>query len=88
MGGSENICCGRTIEEPIDNLERCKGETREKALAEIARYSIVRCEKGVDEDLGKDSHIIKVTSLKNPLFYGTVTISLRPPRLCDEIVFG
>jgi fumarate reductase flavoprotein subunit len=72
MGGSENICCGRTIEELIDNLECYKGETKKKVLAEIERYNKM-CEKGVDEDFGKDSRIMKVTGLKDPLFYGTLT---------------
>ena len=71
-GGNESICCGRTIEELIDYLDCYKGDTRKKALAEIARYNDM-CEKGVDEDFGKDSRIMKVTSVKDPLFYGTLT---------------
>ncbi len=71
-GGNESICCGKTIEELIDYLDCYKGDTRKKALAEIARYNDM-CEKGVDEDFGKDSRIMKVTGLKDPLFYGTLT---------------
>jgi fumarate reductase flavoprotein subunit len=71
-GVSGTTCCGRTIEELIDYLDCYKGETRKKALAEIARYNEM-CEKGVDEDFGKDSRIMKVTNLKDPLFYGTLT---------------
>jgi predicted oxidoreductase len=49
-----------------------KGEARKKALAEIKRYNEM-CEKGVDEDFGKDPRIMKVTALKDPPFYGTVS---------------
>jgi fumarate reductase flavoprotein subunit len=71
-GVSGITCCGNTIEELVDNMECYKGETRKKALAEIARYNEM-CNKGVDEDFGKDPRIMKATSLKDPLFYGTVT---------------
>jgi len=40
-------------------------------MAEIKRYNEL-CEKGVDEDFGKDPRILKVTALKDPLFYATV----------------
>jgi len=77
MGGLQGVsgttCCGRTIEELIDYLDCWKGETRKKALAEIARYNKM-CENGVDDDFGKDSRIMKATGLKNPLFYGTLTV--------------
>jgi len=71
-GVSGITCCGKTIEELIDNMDCYKGETRKKALAEIARYNEM-CKKGVDEDFGKDPRIMKATSLKDPLFYSTVT---------------
>ena len=65
-------CCGNTIEELLDYMDCWKGETRKKALAEIARYNKM-CEKGLDEDFGKDPRIMKVTSLKDPPFYGTMS---------------
>jgi hypothetical protein len=65
-------CCGNTIEELLDYMDCYRGETRKKALAEIARYNEM-CEKGVDEDFGKDPRIMKVTSLKDPPFYGTMS---------------
>ena len=78
MGGSSGLpgvsgttCCANTIEELLDYMDCYKGDTRKKALAEIKRYNEL-CEKGVDEDFGKDSRILKVTALKDPLFYGTV----------------
>ena len=70
MGG--NVYCANTIEELLDYMDCYKGETRKKALAEIARYNEL-CEKGVDEDFGKDPRIMKVTALKDPPFYGTVS---------------
>jgi fumarate reductase flavoprotein subunit len=70
-GVNGTTCCGNTIEELIDYMGCYKGETRAKALAEIARYNEM-CKKGVDEDFGKDPRIMKVTALKDPLFYGTV----------------
>jgi fumarate reductase flavoprotein subunit len=65
-------CCANTIEELLDYMDCYKGEARKKALAEITRYNQM-CEKGVDEDFGKDPRILKVTSLKDPLFYATVS---------------
>jgi len=65
-------CCGNTIDELLDYMDCYKGETRKKALAEITRYNEL-CEKGVDEDFGKDPHIMKVTSLKKPPFYCTMS---------------
>jgi fumarate reductase flavoprotein subunit len=67
-----NPCCGNTIEELVDYLDCWKGDTKKKALAEIARYNKM-CEKGVDEDFGKDPRIVKVTALKDPPFYGVLT---------------
>ena len=64
-------CCGNTIEELIDYMGCYKGDTRKKALAEIIRYNRM-CEKGVDEDFGKDPRIMKVTGLKDPPFYGVL----------------
>lgn len=64
-------CCANTIEELLDYMDCYHGETRKKALAEITRYNQM-CEKGVDEDFGKDPRILKVTGLKYPLFYATV----------------
>jgi len=65
-------CCGDTIEELFDYMGCYSGETRKMALAEIARYNEM-CEKGVDEDFGKDPRIMKVTGLKAPPFYGTMS---------------
>jgi hypothetical protein len=70
MGG--NVFCANTIEELIDYMDCYKGETREKALASIKRYNEL-CEKGMDEDFGKDPRILKATALKDPPFYGTVS---------------
>jgi fumarate reductase flavoprotein subunit len=64
-------CCGNTIEELLDYMDCYKGDTRKKAMAEIKRYNEL-CEKGVDEDFGKDRRILKATALKDPPFYGTV----------------
>jgi fumarate reductase flavoprotein subunit len=64
--------CANTIEELLDYMDCYKGETRKKALASIARYREL-CEKGVDEDFGKDPRILKATALKDPPFYGTVS---------------
>jgi len=64
-------CCGNTIEELLDYMDCYKGETRKKALAEIARYNEL-CEKGIDEDFGKDARIMKATAFKTPPFYGTM----------------
>jgi hypothetical protein len=69
MGGS--VYCANTIEELLDYMDCYKGETKKKALAEIARYNEL-CEKGADEDFGKDARILKVTALKDPPFYGTI----------------
>jgi len=70
-GVEGTTCCGNTIEELLGYMDCYKGETRKKALAEIARYNEL-CEKGVDEDFGKDRRILKVTALKDPPFYGTI----------------
>jgi len=70
-GVNGTTCCGNTIEELVDNMECYKGEARKKALVEIARYNEM-CKDGNDEDFGKDPRIMKVTALKDPLFYGTV----------------
>jgi len=70
-GVSGNTCCADTIEELLDYMDCYKGVARKKALAEITRYNEL-CEKGVDEDFGKDPRILKVTGLKTPMFYATV----------------
>jgi len=70
-GVSGTTCCANTVEELLDYMDCYKGETREKALAEIKRYNEL-CKKGVDEDFGKDPHILKVTTVKDPLLYATV----------------
>jgi len=70
MGGG--MYCANTIEELLDYMDCYKGETRKKALASIARYNEL-CEKGVDEDFGKDPRIMKATALKDPPFYGSVS---------------
>jgi len=64
--------CANTIEELLDYMNCYKGETRKKALAEIARYNQM-CEKGVDEDFGKDPRIMKVTALRKPPFYSNIS---------------
>jgi len=64
--------CANTIEELLDYMDCYKGETRKKALAEIKRYNEL-CEKGRDEDFGKDPRILKVTALRDPPFYGSVS---------------
>jgi hypothetical protein len=66
------LYCADTIEELLEFMGCYKGDTREKALAEIARYNRM-CEKGIDEDFGKDRRIMKVTGLKDPPFYGTIS---------------
>ena len=75
MGGLPGVsgatCSANTIEELIDYTGCYSGDTRKKALAEINRYNQM-CEKGVDEDFGKDPRIMKVTGLKIPPFYATV----------------
>jgi succinate dehydrogenase/fumarate reductase flavoprotein subunit len=65
------LYCANTIEELLDYMDCYKGENRKRALAEITRYNKM-CEKGVDEDFGKDRRIMKATALKEPPFYGTV----------------
>ena len=70
MGG--NVYCASTIEELLDYMDCYKGETRKRALASIARYKEL-CEKGKDEDFGKDPRILKVTALKDQPFYGTIS---------------
>jgi fumarate reductase flavoprotein subunit len=69
MGGE--LYCANTIEELFNYMGCYKDETRKKALDEIARYNRM-CEKGMDEDFGKDRRIMKVTGLKDPPFYGTI----------------
>jgi fumarate reductase flavoprotein subunit len=69
MGGE--MCCAGTIDQLLDYLGCYQGETRKKAFSEIARYNEL-CAKGVDEDFGKDSHILAVTALKAPPFYASV----------------
>jgi fumarate reductase flavoprotein subunit len=72
MPGMGNVYCANTIEELIDYMDCYKGETKKKALASIARYKEL-CEKGADEDFGKDARILKATALKDPPFYGSVS---------------
>jgi len=77
MGG--NVYCANTIEELLDYMDCYKGETMKKALASIARYKEL-CEKGKDEDFGKDPRILKATALNDPPFYATVSRgSMGPP---------
>lgn len=66
------VYCANTIEELIDYMDCYEGETKKKALAEAAHYKEL-CEKGSDEDFGKDARILKATALKDPPFYGTIT---------------
>ena len=69
MGGAQY--CANTIEKLLDYMDCYKGKARKKAMAEIERYKKM-CEKGVDEDFGKDPRAMKVTALKDPPFYGSV----------------
>ena len=71
-GVSGTPCCGNTIEELIDYMDCWKGDTRNKALAAIAGYKKM-CERGVDEDFGKDPRIMKATGIKDPPFYGIIS---------------
>jgi len=66
-----DLYCANTLEELLDYMDCWKGETRNKAMAEIRRYNEM-CRKGVDEDFGKDRRIMKATEIKDPPFYGTV----------------
>ena len=68
--------CANTIEELLDYIGCYEGETKKKALAEIARYNEV-CKKGVDEAFGKDPNVLKVTALKDPPFYASVRLNDR-----------
>jgi hypothetical protein len=70
MGG--NVYCANTIEELLEYMDCYEGKTKKKALASIKRYNTL-CEKGADEDFGKDPRILKVTALKDPPFYGTIS---------------
>jgi fumarate reductase flavoprotein subunit len=67
-----NVYCANTVEELLDYMDCYKVETKKKTLAEIKRYNEL-CEKGADVDFGKDARIMKVTALKDPPFYGTIT---------------
>jgi len=71
-GVNGTTCCANTVEELLDYLDCYQGDARKRALAEIKRYNEL-CEKGVDEDFGKDSRILKVTTVKEPLLYGTMS---------------
>lgn len=73
-------CCANTIEELLDYMDCYEGEIRKKALAEIARYNKM-CERGIDEDFGKDGRVMKVTALKKPPFYATVRQNTGPTRI-------
>jgi hypothetical protein len=66
------VYCANTIEKLLDYMDCYKGETKKKALAEIKRYNEL-CKNGADVDFGKDARILKVTALKDPPFYGTIT---------------
>ena len=59
---------GETLEELADNLG-LSGETRDNFLASIERYNEL-CEKGVDEDFGKDSFLMD--PIVTPPFYASV----------------
>jgi len=67
-----NVYCANTVEELLDYMDCYKDETKKKALASIKRYNEL-CEKGDDEDFGKDPRIMKATALKDPPFYGTIS---------------
>jgi hypothetical protein len=71
-GVSGTTCCGNTIEQLVDYMDCYQGEAKKRSLAEIKRY-IELCDKGIDVDFGKDRWILKATSLKDPLFYATVS---------------
>jgi len=65
------LYCANTVEELLDYMDCYKGDVRKTALEEITRYNKM-CEKGIDEDFGKDRRIMKVTRLQDPPFYGTI----------------
>ncbi len=67
----ETIYCANTVEELFDYTGCYKGAAREKALAEVRRYNEM-CEKGIDEDFGKDPRILKVTAIKEPWGYSGI----------------
>jgi fumarate reductase flavoprotein subunit len=67
-----SLYCANTIGDLLDYMDCYKGETRKKALEVITQYNRM-CEKGVDEDYGKDPRIMKATAIKKPPFYGTVS---------------
>jgi hypothetical protein len=69
-----DLYCANTIEQLLDYTDCYKDDTKKKAMAEIARYNEM-CQKGIDEDFGKDRRIMKATELKTPPFYGTVNKS-------------
>ena len=59
---------GETLEELADNLG-LSGEPKENFLASIERYNEL-CEKGVDEDFGKDAFLMD--PIVEPPFYASV----------------
>lgn len=56
-----------TLEELADNIG-FEGEAREQLFATIERYNEL-CDKGIDEDFGKDPEYLVKTAVKNPPFY-------------------
>jgi succinate dehydrogenase/fumarate reductase flavoprotein subunit len=87
MFGRGTVYCGNTVEALIGYMDCYNGETKKKALAEIARYQEL-CEKGKDEDFGKDPRILKVTALKNPPFYASVSQNRSRTMFGDKISPG
>ena len=69
-----DLYCANTIEELLNYADCYEGEARKKAEATIARYNEM-CQKGMDEDFGKDRRIMKATELKDPPFYASVNKS-------------
>jgi len=67
-----DLYCASSIEELFDYMDCYKGDTRKTAMAAVKRYNEM-CEKGIDEDFGKDRRIMKATGLKTPPFYATVS---------------
>jgi hypothetical protein len=81
------IYCANTVQELVGYMECYSDETKKKALASIARYEEL-CEKGADEDFGKDSRILKATALKDSPFYASVAVEDSDPRTSKVISPG
>jgi succinate dehydrogenase/fumarate reductase flavoprotein subunit len=85
--GGGGMYCANTVEELLDYMGCYEGAAKEKALASIRRYNEL-CEKGMDEDFGKDPRILKATALKDPPFYGSIGNSGSQSMFGDNISPG